>query len=47
MTLGGWITMTISMGAFACLFVWCMFKVAVSDHKLARPQKNRQDKRRQ
>ena len=33
MTLGGWITMTISMGAFATLFVLCMLKVIFSDKK--------------
>ncbi len=30
MTLGGWITMGISMGAFAVFFVWCMYKVYTS-----------------
>ena len=35
MTLGGWFTMIISMGAFACLFIWCMFKVAASDYRRA------------
>lgn len=31
MTLGGWLTMCISMGAFAFLFIWCMLKVIYSD----------------
>ena len=31
MTIGGWITMCLSMGAFAFLFVWCMYKVISSD----------------
>ncbi len=31
MTVGGWITMSVSMGAFAILFVWCMYKVLTSE----------------
>ena len=31
MTLGGWITMCVSMGAFALLFIWCMYKTLSSD----------------
>ena len=31
MTIGGWITMGISMGAFATLFAWCMYKVLTSE----------------
>lgn len=41
MTIGGWITMCVSMGSFALLFIWCMQKALLSD-KSAR-QKKRQD----
>ena len=27
MTLGGWVTMIISVGAVVSLFVWCLFRV--------------------
>jgi hypothetical protein len=37
MTIGGWITMSVSMGAFALLFVWCMYKVLTSE----KPNKKR------
>lgn len=33
MTVGGWITMSVSICAFAGLFVWCMLKVLMSDAK--------------
>ena len=33
MTLGGWITFTLSVGAFSILFVWCICKVALTDNK--------------
>ncbi len=39
MTTGGWITMCVSMGAFASLFVWCMYKVISSDKKTRAPKK--------
>ncbi len=41
MTIGGWITMCVSMGAFASLFIWCMYKVISSDREPRAPKKRK------
>ena len=33
MTLGGWFTFVLSVGAFSMLFTWCIYKVASTDNK--------------